>query len=171
MNVGDAKGPDYQTSTRGAPRHQPFQNQRLVAFAASPTARSALVRLLIGLALDAQRRHRASLEAIDAYRTAAALAHAVAAVHDATHGLLDLGEEHALAVANPQFSIAVGLEECAVGRVGERGPGIHHLADGTLGVGEQVGSLFVEQALEGLELASVHVRNLTMRPITAESAL
>jgi hypothetical protein len=126
---------------------------------------------LIRLTLDAEGGHRTRFEPIDTDRTTTTLAHAVRAITDAAHRVVDLVQQFALAVSDPQFGVAVGLEERSVGRVGKCCPSAHHLANGALGLGEQMDSLFKEKALEGLELALVHVHNLRLRPITAESGL
>ena len=82
-------------------------------------SKSLLQRFLFGLALDALGRHRPRLEPLDRDLLTAGFADPVGAVLDPLERLLDLLDQLALAVADAEQEIAVGLQRGPVGRVGE----------------------------------------------------
>src|SRR5918995_2739490 len=128
-----------------------------------------LAQLVERLAVDAQRRGRPRLEALQADLDAAAIAVAVFIRVDARDGLVDLLDQLALAVAVAQLERHVGLLAGAVVRIREHGRlvlhGVHRAVD------------FLRQLrLEGFEdlaevrtLARVHVLLALFRRVRGEA--
>src|SRR5262245_54382857 len=111
---------------------------------------------LLGLALDAQRGDRPRLQSLDADGTAALLADAVRAVLDTPERLVDLGDELALAIADAQRQVAIALQGRAIRGVREGFAGVlrhAHSVHGSDGLGHQLLAAFVQELLEGVEIA------------------
>jgi hypothetical protein len=116
-----------------------------------------LLGLLGRLTIDAEGRHRAGLQALDADRLLAFLADPVPALLDPVERLVDLHHELPLPVLDPEHEVPVELERGAVGRIGEVLLLVdRHVARGPIALAEQLGALLVEQLAEELEVALAH---------------
>src|SRR5262249_33216734 len=104
----------------------------------SGDAAAPLAVLLQRLALDAERGHGAGPQAVEADVAAALLAAAVGAVVDAPEGLVDLGDELPLAVADAQHQVAVALEQGAIRRIRELLAVLPHAVHGTQGLADHL---------------------------------
>src|SRR5580704_6359795 len=116
-----------------------------------------LARFLRGFACDAQRGDGACLQSLDADIAAAFLAITVRAVVDSRHGLADLGQQLALAIAHPQQEVAIRLQRRSVGGIGV---GLFRLAvhgvDRALRFLENVAFAAFEQFSKELEVSLPH---------------
>lgn len=123
---------------------------------ASGTVQPPFLGFLIRLALDTKRGHRPGVEPLDADIGTAALANPVAAVDDALERLVDLRQQLALPVANPQQRVSVRLEGSPIGGVRKGLAAVGHAADGAAGFVENLLAPALEELLEPLQLPTVH---------------
>src|SRR5215469_1323111 len=110
------------------------------------------------LRLDAQRRDRTRLQALDADLFAGLEAIAIGAVFDALDRVVDLANELALAVAGAQLQAEFLFLGRAIVGVGEVRGLVLHVRDGAIDFLHEVTLPGVEDAAEVLELLLAHVQ-------------
>src|SRR5262245_4718384 len=133
----------------------------------------ALVLLLLGLAVDAELRHRARLESLEADLLAAALAFAVDALLDLLERLLDLRQQTALALAQPPLEGEAHLGRGRVDLVREIvRVEVDVSAHRALRLAGELGALLEQRLPELLEVPLPHLRSSPpLTPRRAASAV
>ena len=121
----------------------------------------ALAQLVERLAVDAQRRGRPRLQALQADLDAAAVAVAVLVRVDARDGLVDLLDQLALAVAVAQLERHVGFLAGAVVRIGEHRGLVLHGVHRAVDLLRQLG---LERLEDLAEVLALRRRSCTPRP-------
>src|SRR5262249_49353137 len=124
--------------------------------AASRGAELPLLRFLERLAVDAEGGDRTGLQALDADVLAALLALPLPAVVGPPQGLVYLGDELALAVADAEDEVPVALERGPVRRIRELLAGLAHAVDRTRSFGDELLAALVQELPEEIEFALPH---------------
>src|SRR5262245_61293928 len=131
----------------------------------SVVALGALEALVALLRLEAERRDRPRLEALDPDRLAGVLAVAVGAVLDPAQRGIDLGDQLALAVAGPELGEAVGLGGGAVGEVGLGDRLLLQVLERLRGLAQELGPPAQQRLAEELPHHRVHERLVLGRAV------
>jgi hypothetical protein len=112
--------------------------------------------LCLGLAIDALGRDGASFEAFTADLFAASLADPVAAIFDSLERFLDLENESALSIADPEEEVAVGLGGGSVRGVGVELVSFAQIAHGGAGLSDERVEPRSKEIAEVLNVFRVH---------------
>jgi hypothetical protein len=119
-------------------------------------AAASLGGFQLGLADDTERRDRAGLQTLDADLLAALFADAVGVVVDALERFVDLGDQLALAIADPQGEVAVALERGSIARVGKLLRAFPHAVRRAGCLAHELFSPLVEEIPEHAKVALPH---------------
>ena len=111
--------------------------------------------LLSGFAVDTERRHRASLQPLDADLFFALFAETVAPIVDPLQRLVDLRQQLSLAIADAEHEVAVELEGSAVGGIGKVLLVVGHAVDGAARLSQKLHTALTQELLEELEVSLV----------------